>query len=126
MLEYMPRPKTASGRRVGWSLRLSEQEAADAEAAATAAGWRTETGLHRGEWLRHLVMAAVAEHQAAPGRIRAVNDVLAQLAATPAAKSPKRQAKPKPDREQCPHRNWGRYCASCGKSIGKDGFTVAG
>ena len=43
--------------------------------------------------------------------------VMANVAAKPA-----RSRKAPAERVQCSHRNWGRFCGPCGRTIGKDGY----
>lgn len=75
-----------------------------------------------GEMVRHA--------QQRPGgggvaELRAAGPLVLVTADPVAAKPPKRPAKPRPHREQRPHRNWDRYCGGCGKDIARDGYPAA-
>jgi hypothetical protein len=79
----MPRSKTVDGKRVAWTVRLSEPEAAAAQAVIDASGWK------RSEWLRHLVAVAVTP---------------------PAGAQAKTKPESRKDSHRCPAKGW---CGDC-------------
>lgn len=119
------RPKTSDGNTVLWAVKIPPSLAAAADA---------ERGdLSRADWTRTIIESAVRKRPAAKRATRSAgSDRVATVAhgaspeAPPVATAP---SGPKPtsakSREQCAHRNHGRFCGQCGRLIGKDGYPAA-
>lgn len=107
----VPRSKTVDGKRVVWTLKLSEPEAESAEEVIAASGWT------RSEWLRHLVLVATAGHR--DSRTARAEMQAAVKRSAPVAESSRKPPRAAPSENgPCKHahaiKGWCRECRTGG------------
>jgi hypothetical protein len=103
----MPRSKTPDGKRVGWTVKLTEAESAAADALIA------EHGLSRSAWLGNLIRSAL---ESRGGRTAAAPQRQARRPAgtAPVAAELARERARDQREDDCPHRKPpGAFCKLC-------------